>query len=203
MSLSSLSSPSLTATPLQADGERREEDAKASGGAEGFFGTLIDIVNPLQHIPVISTLYREATGDTLSSIANIVGGGLFGGPLGIAASMANEVVSAETGTDIGGNVMQQVEAMAAPSAADPYADSAPVSTALTPDQGQSAWLIAMTGSQQTSAEAPDLTIENTAQVKDTLHSLERYRDPTLGLKEETKQQQLRMKLDKIAIDMKA
>lgn len=199
MSTSAITSPGLTATPLQGDRDREEQNA---GGDQGFLGTLIDIVNPLQHIPVVSTLYREATGDTMSGIANILGGGLFGGPLGVVASVANEVVSAETGTDVGGNVMQQVQAMAAPSTG-PYADTMPVTTALTPDQGQSALLIALTGTEQTSATAPGLTIENTAQVKDTLHSIERYRDPTLGLKEETKQQQLRMKLDKIAIDMKA
>ena len=193
-------SSGFTVTPLRGDNSPKKEEAAEDSS---FLGTLIDIVNPLQHLPVVSTLYREATGDGLSGIANILGGGIFGGPLGAVASVVNEIVTAETGTDVGGNVLNQVEALAEPSTTDPYADGGLAMTPLKPDQGQSAMLIAATGTQQTSATAPDLTIENSAQVNDTLHSLERYRDPTLGLKESGKQEQLRMKLDKIAIDMKA
>jgi hypothetical protein len=198
MSLSAISSSdALTATPLKSDKE------KESQGAEGFLGTLIDIVNPLQHIPGISTLYREATGDTMSGIANILGGGLFGGPIGAAASVVNEIISAETGGDIGENVLQQVEAMAQPSASDPYAAAAPAMTPLTPDHGESALIIALTGTEQTSATAPEASVPMDAKAVDTINSLERYRDPTLGLKEANKQLQYRMTLDKIAIDMKA
>lgn len=47
---------------------------------------VIDIINPLQHIPVISHLYQRVTGDTIGSIAEIVGGALFGGPIGLVTS---------------------------------------------------------------------------------------------------------------------
>ena len=43
------------------------------------FSDILDIVNPLQHIPLVSNLYQSATGDTMGAIAQIVGGGVFGG----------------------------------------------------------------------------------------------------------------------------
>lgn len=57
---------------------------------ESSFGLLdlIDIINPLQHIPIVSQLYQSATGDTMGSVAQIVGGALFGGPVGGAVSAA-------------------------------------------------------------------------------------------------------------------
>src|SRR5262245_34046554 len=45
------------------------EAAESAGPGMGFLSLikgLIDIVNPLQHIPVISTLYRRITGDEIS-----------------------------------------------------------------------------------------------------------------------------------------
>jgi hypothetical protein len=78
-----------------------------SGAAFGF-GDLVDMINPLQHIPVIGSLYRELTGDQIRPIGRIVGGGIFGGPLGAAGGLANVIVEEETGTDIAGNAMNVV-----------------------------------------------------------------------------------------------
>ncbi|MGR9091340.1 MAG: hypothetical protein ACU85U_12245 [Gammaproteobacteria bacterium] len=50
------------------------------------FADVIDIVNPLQHIPVVSTFYRKLTGDTIDPAMRIAGGALFGGPLGALSS---------------------------------------------------------------------------------------------------------------------
>lgn len=47
------------------------------------FADVMDMVNPLQHIPVVSNLYQSATGDSIGSAAKVVGGALFGGPLGV------------------------------------------------------------------------------------------------------------------------
>jgi len=42
-------------------------DTPASGKEElSFLDTVIDAVNPLQHVPGISTLYRQVTGDSIS-----------------------------------------------------------------------------------------------------------------------------------------
>lgn len=69
------------------------------------FGDLLDMINPLQHIPVVSHLYRSVTGDDIRPIARIVGGTVFGGPVGGAVSLANVIVEEETGRDITGNVI--------------------------------------------------------------------------------------------------
>jgi hypothetical protein len=71
-------------------------------GEDGFtFGDLLDIVNPLQHIPVISQLYRELTGDDIGYAPQVMGGALFGGVIGLIASLINVIVDDETGKDIG------------------------------------------------------------------------------------------------------
>ncbi len=71
-------------------------------GEDGFtFGDLLDIVNPLQHIPGISQLYRELTGDEIAYGPRVMGGALFGGVIGLIASLVNVIVDDETGKDIG------------------------------------------------------------------------------------------------------
>jgi hypothetical protein len=64
------------------------------------FGALIDAVNPLQHLPVVSTVYRAASGDAIGVPARLAGGFLFGGPLGLLASAASVVFEAVTGGDV-------------------------------------------------------------------------------------------------------
>ena len=72
-------------------------------GADGLtFGDILDLINPLQHIPVVSTIYRAITGDEISPGARIAGGALFGGPIGLALAAVNAVVETATGEDIGG-----------------------------------------------------------------------------------------------------
>src|SRR5215469_3674922 len=44
------------------------------GGSFGFHD-LLDTINPLQHIPVVSAIYRWLTGDTPGNVARIVGDG--------------------------------------------------------------------------------------------------------------------------------
>lgn len=74
-------------------------------GEDGFgFDDFLDMINPLQHIPIISTLYREITGDEITPGSRIVGGGIFGGGIGLASSVVNTVIEAETGKDIGEHV---------------------------------------------------------------------------------------------------
>lgn len=59
---------------------------------DGFgFDDLLDIVNPLQHIPLIGTLYREITGDKIELPARLAGGALFGGLVGFLSSLGAAV----------------------------------------------------------------------------------------------------------------
>lgn len=68
--------------------------------SEYSFADVIDIINPLQHLPVIGTIYRKLTGDTIKPMSNIIGGALFGGPVGAVASTANVVIKSATGKDV-------------------------------------------------------------------------------------------------------
>ncbi len=85
--------------------------APAADGARMFgddgltFGDVLDVINPLQHIPVVSAIYRDLTGDTISPAARIAGGGLFGGIFGLFVAVANVAVEQQTGQDVGGHMV--------------------------------------------------------------------------------------------------
>jgi hypothetical protein len=65
------------------------------------FGDLLDVINPLQHIPVVGSLYRNLTGDQISGPAKIMGGLLYGGPVGFVAALATTIAEQEVGQDLG------------------------------------------------------------------------------------------------------
>ncbi len=65
------------------------------------FGDLLDIINPLQHIPVVGSLYRNLTGDEISGPAKIMGGLLYGGPVGLVAALVATIAEQELGGDLG------------------------------------------------------------------------------------------------------
>lgn len=76
---------------------------------DGFsFGDVIDMINPLQHLPVIGMIYRELTGDTIKSFSSIIGGTIFGGPVGAVSSTVNAIVKDRTGRDIAENALAAV-----------------------------------------------------------------------------------------------
>lgn len=64
------------------------------------FGDLVDIVNPLQHIPLVNHLYRKLTGDQIRPSSSIIGGAVFGGVAGAAGSLANVIIKEESGRDM-------------------------------------------------------------------------------------------------------
>lgn len=72
------------------------------------FEDVIDMVNPLQHLPVVGTLYRKFTGDTIKPFSNIIGGALFGGPVGAVASTVNVITKNRTGKDMAENAFSLV-----------------------------------------------------------------------------------------------
>lgn len=61
------------------------------------FGDLIDIVNPLQHIPIVSTIYRAVTGDVINPASRVVGGLIFGGPIGAVFASIGAVIEQASG----------------------------------------------------------------------------------------------------------
>ena len=72
--------------------------AKVNATTEGFsFWDVLDVINPLQHIPILSSLYRAVSGDTIGAAANIAGATLFGGPIGGGLAAASEIVKEAVG----------------------------------------------------------------------------------------------------------
>lgn len=75
-------------------------DPKVKDKSFGFWD-LVDIINPLQHIPIVNSIYRHVTGDEIGSVARVAGGALYGGVVGAAFGAANAVAAYETdGKDI-------------------------------------------------------------------------------------------------------
>jgi hypothetical protein len=70
---------------------------KPAAQDEGFFHHLLDVINPLQHLPVIGTIYRAITGDHIGTIEKVAGDALYGGLWGAVASIADVAFEAVTG----------------------------------------------------------------------------------------------------------
>ncbi len=88
------------------------------------FWDLLDVINPLQHIPGVNTIYRELTGDEIKTPVKLIGATVLGGPIGFAAAMADSLIGETTGKDLGEHAMAM------------FKDGAPAST--TPTQTQMA-----------------------------------------------------------------
>lgn len=128
--------------PIQSKGQQNPEDSAASSETGGLFDTLLDTVNPLQHIPVVSDLYQSVTGDQSNAVANMAGGFLFGGPLGLAAGAASSFLELVTGKSLMGNALAffsgEEETPASSTAAAVQSVAVDASDALnTPDKGVS------------------------------------------------------------------
>ena len=82
----------------EADPMTYEEDQKLSNIAKTSltFLDLIDAVNPLQHIPLVSTIYRNIAGDRISDVPKFIGGALYGGPIGLVAALGSYIIEAES-----------------------------------------------------------------------------------------------------------
>lgn len=88
-------------------------ESKPSGFLEAL-KTVIDVINPLQHLPVVSTFYRHITGDEINPVARIAGDALFGGPLGAVVGLADVSLEKMTGKDIGATALAFLEKKPAP-----------------------------------------------------------------------------------------
>lgn len=99
-------------------------------GFLGFLGALVDVINPLQHIPFIGNIYRNITGDQLNPVARVVGSTLYGGPMGAGMSMASIAVESHSGQDIGHTMLAAFDpAAGAPAALAENVQVASVATA--------------------------------------------------------------------------
>ncbi|MBI4878541.1 MAG: hypothetical protein HY812_02635 [Planctomycetes bacterium] len=116
---------------LAGAGAPREEEgatgfARFLFGDDGFsFGDILDVVNPLQHIPVVSTVYRALTGDEIGNAPRLLGGGLLGGLAGAGGAVVNVVVKETTGRDLGEHALALVTPDEPPAAWDAPAAEQP------------------------------------------------------------------------------
>jgi hypothetical protein len=85
---------------------RMKDDAPPNIPAEALtFDDLLDFINPLHHLPIIGTLYREFTGDQIKPAMQVAGGSLFGGPTGVMSSIFQVLFEQVAGDDILGTGM--------------------------------------------------------------------------------------------------
>jgi hypothetical protein len=125
-------------------------------GGSFSFHDILDMLNPLQHIPLISTLYRWITGDSPGNIARVVGDGLYGGPIGAASGLLSIALKEETGKDFGEEAMAMI--------AGPDKGEVRIGTATTPPLLTNAATVAtaMPNATPAVAAAPAPTIVATA-----------------------------------------
>lgn len=107
------------------------------------FWDFLDVINPLQHIPGINTAYRHLTGDTITPSARVMGGMLYGGPVGGMAAIANAVIEQRDGQDIGDQLYAALGL-----GGEPTGDEGSVAVAAAPDPRSPA----LTGGQQPAAD---------------------------------------------------
>jgi hypothetical protein len=77
--------------------------AAAPTEAHTSFHSILSELNPLQYLPIIGTIYRAMTGDTIPDAARSVGSfvvsGLIGGPIGLVTNAAMQAIERITGFD--------------------------------------------------------------------------------------------------------
>lgn len=111
------------------------ENAKAEAGdktdkGEGMsFWDVLDVVNPLQHIPGVNKIYQAISGDTIRTPAKVAGAALFFGPIGMAVASADAILQKETGKDaidhVASTLGLEQDSPAPPATDDPFTVTAP------------------------------------------------------------------------------
>jgi hypothetical protein len=83
-------------TPAVAPTAVRPAAAPADSPPDISFRDILHALNPLQYVPVVGTIYRAITGDTVNEAVRDAGsmlvGGLLGGPIGVAISAVGALI---------------------------------------------------------------------------------------------------------------
>lgn len=89
--------------PIIAAADAEVARKAADPGPGPSFHDVLHAMNPLQYVPVIGTIYRAVTGDTVPEGARMAGSfavsGLTGGPVGVAVTMGLTLLEKITGID--------------------------------------------------------------------------------------------------------
>jgi len=72
------------------------------------FGDFIDIINPLHHIPIVATIYRNLSADQIGAVPRVIGGAIWGRIGGFVSGVVNAIVEWWSGKDIGDHVYAAV-----------------------------------------------------------------------------------------------
>lgn len=96
-------------TPSTAQRKSAEPEETLADKMSVGFDDLLDVVNPLQQLPVVSSVYREATGEGISIPARLAGGFLFGGLPGLIGSAAMVAFEEVTGDSVLGHIGSLLE----------------------------------------------------------------------------------------------
>ena len=75
------------------------------------FGDALDAVNPLHHIPVVSSIYRAVSGDGIGLGARLIGGAIFGGPLGIILAGISALFEEASGGNVADHAIAFVKGL--------------------------------------------------------------------------------------------
>jgi hypothetical protein len=143
-------------TRWRPDGEDGAQDDVPSGDLG--LADLLDVVNPLQHVPVVASFYRVLTGDTITGAAQIVGDTLYGGALGMVSGVIKAIATQVNGSDPGDTLVANLLGVETPSEVDvAKADTAPDTASLAPAAGS----IAGSGpvAAAAPAEAPEASVQ--------------------------------------------
>jgi len=106
---------------------------------EASFSDFLDTINPLEHLPIISTIYGWIAGKhDIGDLPRIAGDALYGGPWGALSGVFNALLKEETGKDVGEHVVAAIlgdtsaNAVAATPGSAPSPASAPDPAAADP-----------------------------------------------------------------------
>ncbi|PWC81297.1 hypothetical protein TSH100_27415 [Azospirillum sp. TSH100] len=103
-----LAAQAVTPPTAQRKASAEPEETLADRMSVGF-DDLLDAVNPLQQLPVVGSVYREATGEDISIPARLAGGFLFGGLPGLIGSAAMVAFEEITGDSVLGHIGSLLE----------------------------------------------------------------------------------------------
>ncbi|MDJ0609861.1 MAG: hypothetical protein QNJ67_12860 [Kiloniellales bacterium] len=73
----------------------------ATVDAELRFEDLVDLINPLHHLPFVGSFYRSVSGDEITAAARIMGAMIYAGPLGFVFATADSLFAEISGRPLG------------------------------------------------------------------------------------------------------
>ncbi len=178
--VSAASSPVLTVPPDRAAATREAGAAAPTRHGHIRFRDVLSALNPLQYLPVVGTIYRAVTGDTIPEPLQLAGSllvsGLVSGPIGVLTNVATVIAEKVTGIDpdkIGRTVLAELGlGKGAPASGAPVAGAAAVAAPVSGGASPAGWTAA-----QLSGLGVTLGADGTAQLgalrgADALNELE-------------------------------